>query len=131
MSTAQYNQLVHKLVEDTELLLTAILKMTSDVEDTQKNSDTSDEDTSDDACDDDVFKYNGENYHYHPPQLNERVQILWILAGGGTDWLVATITKTTTNRKKKIYTIRYDGGYMGEDYLNITEVPAKWRFLDK
>ena len=131
MSKAQYNQLVHKLVEDTQLLLTAIQKMTSDVEDTQKNSDTSDEDTSDDSSDDDVFNYNGENYYYHPPQLNERVQILWRLAGGGTDWLMATITKTTTTRKKKFYTIRYDSGDTGEDYLNITEFPAKWRFVDK
>lgn len=131
MSKAQYNQLVHKLVEDTQLLLTAIQKMTSDVEDTQKNSDTSDEDTSDDSSDDDVVNYNGENYYYHPPQLNEKVQILWIMASGGTDWLMATITKKTTNRKKRIYTIRYDGGDMGEDYLNITDFPAKWRFVDK
>ena len=100
--------------------------MTSDVEETQEmNSDTSDE-----SRDDDVVDYNGKDYFYHPPQHNDRVQILWTMEGGGTNWLMATIKKKTKRGRKIFYTIMYDDGQSDRDYLSITDFPGKWRFVD-
>lgn len=130
MSKAQYNQLVRKIVKDTKLLLSVSQKMMSERRGHQEtNTDTSD-DSYDDSSDDDVYNYNGEKYYYHPPEINERVTILWNLNDGSTNWSVATITKIRRRAGKKMYTVLYESGEVHQDYLRTTDFPEKWRFVD-
>jgi hypothetical protein len=124
MSKAQYNQLVRKLVQDTKLLINVSQKMASE------GHQETNTDTSDDSSGDDVVNINGEQYYYHPPNINERVQLKWSLDDGGTIWSVATIKKKTKRGRKIFYTILYDDGQKDRDYLSITDFPEKWRFVD-
>jgi len=126
---AKFNQLVVKIVEDTNLLLNVSQKMSSECQGHQGMKDTSD-DSSDDSADDDVVNYNGKKYHYHPPELEERVQLLWDWDDGNTHWSVGTIISIGGTAKKKKYTIKYESGEVREDYLRIKDFPAKWRFVD-
>jgi len=145
MSKAQYNQLVRDIVKDTKLLINVSQKMASECRGHQEtNTDTSDNssgaecrghqetntDTSDNSSGDDVVNINGEQYYYHPPNINERVQLKWSLDDGGTIWSVATIKKKTKRGRKIFYTILYDDGQKDRDYLSITDFPEKWRFVD-
>jgi len=112
MSKATFNQLVRKLIEDTNLLLNISTKMSSDSKE-----------------DDDVTYYNGKKYYYHPPQIGDKVEILWSLTDDDQKWYAGQVTTTNRKRNKRsIYTITYDNGKTGQDYLSIENFPKNWRF---
>ena len=113
MSKATFNQLVRKLIEDTNLLLNISTKMSSD---------------SKEAKDDDVTYYNGKKYYYHPPQIGDKVEILWSLTDDDQKWYAGQVTTNRKRNKRSIYTITYDNGKTSQDYLSIENFPKNWRF---
>tara|TARA_B110000090_G_scaffold155332_1_gene170674 strand:+ start:562 stop:939 length:378 start_codon:yes stop_codon:yes gene_type:complete len=122
MSKATFNQLVRKLIEDTNLLLNISTKMSSD----EASKEASKEATDDD--DDDVTYYNGKKYYYHPPQIGDKVEILWSLSDDGQKWYAGKVTTHRKRNKRSIYTITYDSGKIDQDYLSTENFPKHWRF---
>jgi len=119
MSKATFNQLVRKLIEDTNLLLNISTKMSSD---------EASKEATDDDDDDDVTYYNGKKYYYHPPQIGDKVEILWSLTDDDQKWYAGQVTNNRKRNKISVYTITYDNGKTGQDYLSIENFPKNWRF---
>lgn len=116
MSKAEFKQLVHKIIQDTNLLLQVVHKI-------------SEETSADDFDpDDDVVTRNGTKYYYHPPEKNDSVEILWQLTDEEHKWYGGTIQSVRKYEKKIIFTIEYDNGTRSRDYLDIKHFPEKWRF---
>ena len=115
-----YNQYVHRLARDAELLLEALNRV--------KIADSS---TSDD---DDMVELDGKKYYYHPPDIDDRVQVLWKLTPTvGSDvsnvFFKGTIQKIIKTKGKIRYVINYDDDTVAEDFLNIADFPKKWNFV--
>jgi len=118
-----YNQYVRKLTRDAELLLEA-LKCVKIV----------DHSTSDDDEDDDIIVFGGKKYEYHPPDIDDRVKVLWKLAPTvGSDvsncFFKGTIQKIIKTKGKIRYVIKYDDDTVAEDFLKLADFPKKWNFV--
>ena len=127
-----YNQYVHKLAHDAKMMLEALkhvqLSAVSD-----EDSAVSDEDSAVSDADDDAFEFDGKMYYYHPPNIGNRVRVLWELTPSvGSNikrhFFEGIIHKKFKKNGKNRYVIRYDDGTDAEDFLNIADFPMKWNF---
>ena len=85
---------------------------------------TNDDSTSDYDYDDDSIIWNGKQYHYHPPEVGNKVNALY----NDGKWYVGTIAKIKPRKNKEP---KYEIHYQKEKWLlvlSIENFPEKWHF---